>query len=483
MAKRRSLRWQLIMPLNAAVVLTVSAFLLWDGVSEYHALMDRKRTALQAEARTVLAAVRQNHDKPQAIQEYIDRIAGHAQLSSPGHHVVAQVGDEVYQAASSHLDPAGMLQSMQEGAAGADKMAMAEDGRIVVGTFAFHPRRPAQQSVPITVWVSEHLDDVLQELRQQVLRRVLSVVALGVLIVIVVNIAVSRLVARPLRSVVHAARSLKAGNLGTQAPAPRTEELGFLADEFNSMSTALAAADHERHLQMEKARRIQERLLPSPERVAGLKAACAYLPANEVGGDYFDVFPREDGRLMLTIADVTGHGVPAAMGAAMLKTLFLAASERTAAPDRILAEVDKGFSNVVLPDDFASMAVAAVDREAGCLRYASAGHPPSYFLRPGEAGRLLSSTGPLLAIPLSEPWQTTELAVRPGDRLLMVTDGLADAVGPQGERLGESRLAALIEETRQAPLDAACRQIMDRIAVFCGSASQRDDMTILAVEF
>jgi low affinity Fe/Cu permease len=112
MAQRRSLRWQLIMPLNAAVVLTVSAFLLWDGVSEYHALMDRKRAALQAEARVVLAAIRQNHDKPQAIQEYIDRIAGHAQLTSPGHHVAAKVADAVYQAASGHVDPAGMFQSM-----------------------------------------------------------------------------------------------------------------------------------------------------------------------------------------------------------------------------------------------------------------------------------------------------------------------------------------------------------------------------------
>jgi serine phosphatase RsbU (regulator of sigma subunit) len=65
----------------------------------------------------------------------------------------------------------------------------------------------------------------------------------------------------------------------------------------------------------------------------------------------------------------------------------------------------------------------------------------------------------------------------------MVTDGLADAADPRGERLGDRRLEALIEETRQAPLDAACRQIMDRIAIFCGAAPQRDDMTMLAVEF
>jgi serine phosphatase RsbU (regulator of sigma subunit) len=137
----------------------------------------------------------------------------------------------------------------------------------------------------------------------------------------------------------------------------------------------------------------------------------------------------------------------------------------------------------VLPDDFASMVVAMVDRPAGCLRYASAGHPASYFLRPGEAIRPLTSTGPLLAIPLPEPWLTTEAAVRPGDRLLIVTDGLADAANAAGERLGERRLEALIQETRLAPPDVACRQVMDRIRVFCGTAPQRDDMTILAIEF
>ncbi|MCX5685551.1 MAG: SpoIIE family protein phosphatase, partial [Planctomycetota bacterium] len=412
MPRRRSLRWQLIMPLNAAVVLTLSAFLVWDSASEYRELMERKRDALQAEARTLLPAVRQNHDKPQAIQEYLDRIASHAQAASPGHHVAAKVGDEVYQAASNHEDPPAMLRAMQEGAAGPDKVAVAEDGRIVVGSAEFKPKRN-QQGVATTVWVSEHMEDVLGELWQQVFRRVLSLVVLGVMIAIVVNIVIARRVSRPLRAVVDAARRLKAGDFGAQAPASRTEELGFLADEFNAMSAALAMADRERRLQMEKARRIQERLLPSAEAAAGMKVACAYRPANEVGGDYFDIFPREDGRLMLAIADVTGHGVPAAMGAAMLKTLFLAASERTADPERILAEVNKGFANVVLPDDFASMVVAAVDRKAGCLRYAGAGHPASYFLRPGEAMRLLASTGPLLAVPIDEPWLATQVAVRP----------------------------------------------------------------------
>jgi len=474
MVRRRSLRWQLIVPLNAAVALIVSAFLVWDGVTEYHVQIAAKRSALQEEAAIISPLAQRMSRNRQDLQGYVDDVCGRAQQTSPGHHVAVQVGDEVFHAHSNHKDPQAMLAAMQAAAADRSGRAVAEDGRIVVGA----ARRGAT-----TVWVSEHLDDVLRDLWRQVLRRILSLMALAAAIALVVNLMVTRHVARPLRAVVDAARRLKAGRLGAQAPVARTEELSFLADEFNAMSAALAAADRERRLQMEKARRIQERLLPARDIGSGLRLACVYEPASEVGGDYFDILPRDGGGLILAVADVTGHGVPAAMGAAMLKMLLLGAAERTAEPERLLEEVNKGFAAVTLPEDFASMMVAVVDPGGRRVRYASAGHPAAYFLRPGDPIKALPATGPLLAIPLREPWHTVELAVQPGDRLLMVTDGLAEAANVQGQFLGQERLATLVEETRSDPLDKACRRVVDRIILFRGAAAQSDDMTVLGVEF
>jgi sigma-B regulation protein RsbU (phosphoserine phosphatase) len=473
MVRRRSLRWQLIVPLNAAVALIVSAFLVWDGVTEYHVQIAGKRSALQEEAAIIAPVAQRMSRNPQDLQGYVDDVCGRAQQTSPGHHVAVQVGDEVFQAHSNHKDPPAMLAAMQAAAADRSGRAVAEDGRIVVGA----ARRGAT-----TVWVSEHLDDVLRDLWRQVLRRVLSLMALAAAIALVVNLMVTRHVARPLRAVVDAARRLKAGRLGVQAPVAKTEELSFLVGEFNAMSAALAAADRERRLQMEKARLIQERLLPPPDIGSGLRLACVYEPATEVGGDYFDILPRNGG-LILAVADVTGHGVPAAMGAAMLKMLLVGAAERTAEPERLLEEVNKGFAAVTLPEDFASMMVAVVDPGGRRVRYASAGHPAAYFLRPGHPVKALPSTGPLLAIPVREPWHTVELAVQPGDRLLMVTDGLAEAANVQGQFLGQERLATLVEETRSDPLDKACRRLVDRIMLFRGAAAQSDDMTVLGVEF
>jgi sigma-B regulation protein RsbU (phosphoserine phosphatase) len=462
------------MPLNAAMVLILSAFLVWDGKSEYDAQIHEKRNDLQAEAALLLPAVARLRRDPENLQAQIDEVCAQAQDISPGHHIVVEVGPAVFHAHSLHQNSTGVLEAMRRAVASPDGLADAESGRVVAAA--------ARRGPTLTVWVADRLDVIEQDLWRQVFRRVVSLLALGAAVTVVVNLLIRHLVGRPLRGLVDSVRRIKAGELGVQAPPPRTQELGFLADEFNAMSTALAAVDRKRRAQMEKARRIQERLLPTPGTAAGLVMACVYEPASEVGGDYFDVLPRDDGTVLLAVADVTGTGVPAAMGAAMLKTLLTTAAQRSPTPDRILADVGKGFAAVSLSEDFASMVVVILDCAAGRLTYANAGHPAAYFLRPGEPVRPLLSTGPLLAIPLEEPWQTVTLDLRPGDRLIMVTDGLLEALGVTGERFGAVRLVALVEEYRGEPLAAMCRRLVDRVRTFQGGQAQEDDMTVLAVE-
>ena len=473
-AKRRSLRWQLILPLNVAVAVIVVSFLAWDTWSEWGTHLEEKRITLGDEAETVLSAVLLHEADPEeTLQGFVDEACGYAQRTSPGHHIVVQNGDEVLQAASDHRDPAGMLESMREGAASASGLAWAEDGQIIVGSAG---RDDA------SVWVSEHLDDVRGVLRRQVLRRVVSILVLGGVIGVVINLLVSRLVTRPLRGIVDSVRRMKAGELGVQAPPSKTEELEFLTDEFNAASAALAAADQERRFQMEKARQIQDRLLPSPKTAAGLGAAFIYEPASEVGGDYLDIRPTEGGKVVLSMADVIGHGVPAAMGAAVLKTLLGCACAQATWPDLVLSTIRQSADDILMDSDFASMIVVALDRSAGRLWYASAGHPPGYLIQPGRPIRGLPATGPLLGVPGTQAWETVSMDVRPGDRLVLVTDGLMEAANEAGEPYGLQRLEAAVEEFRAEPPDRLCHRIMERVRAFRGAAAQNDDMTILAIE-
>jgi len=127
--------------------------------------------------------------------------------------------------------------------------------------------------------------------------------------------------------------------------------------------------------------------------------------------------------------------------------------------------------------------VVVVDRAGGKLRYASAGHPPAYLLRPGEPIRLLPATGSLLGIPGATGWETVALDVRPGDRLVMVTDGLMDQPCSKGGRFGIARLEAAIEEGRAEPLERLCQIVMHGVDFCRMDGPPGDDVTMLAAEF
>jgi len=265
-------------------------------------------------------------------------------------------------------------------------------------------------------------------------------------------------------------------------------ELGFflvvslLVSRLKVANEGLEAKVREKTSEMEKARQIQDRLLPSPETVSRLGAAFLYKPASEVGGDYLDIRPMPGGTVLLAMADVIGHGVPAAMGAAILKTLLGHACDQAARPDRVLATIRRDTADILVGSDFASMIVVALDRSASRLWYASAGHPCGYLIQPDRPIRGLPATGPLLGIPGTQAWETVSMDVRPGDRLVLVTDGLMDAANEAGEQFGRQRLETAVEEFRADPPDRLCRHIMERVRAFRGVAAQNDDMTILAIE-
>jgi sigma-B regulation protein RsbU (phosphoserine phosphatase) len=271
--------------------------------------------------------------------------------------------------------------------------------------------------------------------------------------------------------------------LGVQAGPFQTAELAYLARAINSMSFSLAEADRERRTQMAKARRIQEHLLPGADGAPGLRSARLFLPAADVGGDYFDIFRLSDQSWLSCMADVTGHGVSAAMGAVVLKALLLEAAERHTAPGEILGRLNDRFAAVSLPEDFASMFVARWYPGAARLEYASAGHETAYFLSASGVLRELPSTGPLLGLQEGGRWEEVTVPVAGGDRLLLVTDGVTETRAPDGRLFGRQQLAGLFSGGRAMPLDEMVRQVDRALAAHRANLPAGDDVTLLAVEF
>ncbi len=217
-AKRRSLRWQLLVPLNAALLIIVGLFLVVDVRSVWQTLLDEQRAALDDEAESVLSAIiHMGAGPPATWQSYINEVSAKAQKTSPGHYIAAEIGLAVIQSASTRTNPQRQLEAMRVAALSPDHQAPAEGGRILVGSAQFGPFR---------VWVSEHLDDVRQVLVRAVERRIAALVALAAILGLVVNLLVERLVTRPLARVVDSVRRVRAGHFGSQSPAPAPRNSG-----------------------------------------------------------------------------------------------------------------------------------------------------------------------------------------------------------------------------------------------------------------
>jgi phosphoserine phosphatase RsbU/P len=232
--------------------------------------------------------------------------------------------------------------------------------------------------------------------------------------------------------------------------------------------------------ELEIARRIQMEILPSEfPRSAHFDVAARYVPMTSVAGDFYDFLVADEKQAGLLIADVAGHGVPAALIAAMVK--MAASSQRANAgdPGALLAGM-----NAVLcgntQNQFVTAAFVHLDAVSGSLRYSAAGHPPMLLLRGGEVMKV-EENGLILAAFSSATYTT---AVRPlvaGDRLMLYTDGIVEAANAAGDEFGHDRLCALLRESAEL----SPRETVDHIvaAVRNWARSQGDDLTVLLCDY
>ena len=248
--------------------------------------------------------------------------------------------------------------------------------------------------------------------------------------------------------------------LGKQAhaPAERPQRLAFTAGQTNVVSTfseflAIQVLNHRmqeeqvtRRLvehELSIASQIQQSLLPRElPRLSGVQLAAGCRSAQQVGGDFYDVLRVSEHEVLLVIADVMGKGVPAAMFAAMLRTLVRASPELCRQPAALLARINGLlFHELSGVDMFITAQLAAFDTRTGRLAVAGAGHCP-LLIKPGmdSAVQLISPQGMPLGVQANTRFAEEILESTEGARVLLYTDGLTEAMNPQGEQFGQERL-------------------------------------------
>ncbi|HEX9942771.1 MAG TPA: SpoIIE family protein phosphatase [Thermoanaerobaculia bacterium] len=265
------------------------------------------------------------------------------------------------------------------------------------------------------------------------------------------------------------------------------EPLGFLlfVGGLGAIAARRVFAAQERlsaiRQELETARRIQAATLPQETpRIAGLDLAARYVPASEVAGDFYDFLPGESRRLGIFVADVSGHGVPAALVASMLKVAVAAQAAHAASPARVLSEVNQIFHGK-LKNQFITALYVHLDLEAARLTWASAGHPPPLLWRKRD-GRVeeLAHGGLVLGRLRRAAYTEASVAVEPGDRLLLFTDGIPEAASPAGEPFGDERLRAFLADHAGLSAEGIAETLLAKVSEWTGrSAGFADDLTLV----
>ena len=230
------------------------------------------------------------------------------------------------------------------------------------------------------------------------------------------------------------------------------------------------------------ARSIQQASLPKEvPTLAGWQISPFYQPAREVGGDFYDFFELEDGRVGVVVGDATGKGIPAALVAEATSNMLRAVAQAlgSSSPGEVLSRVNETLLARIPPNMFVTCFYAVLDAGSASLRYANAGHDLPYLWHGGDAGELRARGMPLGLMP-GMSYEEGEISLREGNCVLFYSDGLVEAHDPKGEMFGFPRLRTLIAE--HAEKESLEEALLEELYSFVGEGwEQEDDITLLTL--
>ena len=327
----------------------------------------------------------------------------------------------------------------------------------------------------------------------------LAVAVSGLVLLLGSMIAIfgAKTISRPIADLTEMTRRIAGGDFTQRIAISAKNEIGALAASFNEMTRRLnesiehlketTAAKERIESELQIAHEIQMSMVPKifppfPDR-SEFDIFAALVPAKEVGGDLYDFFFIDDDHLCFAVGDVSGKGVPASLFMAVTKTLFRATAGNGGTPGEILARLNTDICHDNESCMFVTFFCGILNVRTGQVNYSNGGHNLPYYLHGDGVSPLDNLGGISLGLMEQSPYASGRMVLRPGEALLLYTDGVTEAMDLNTTLYSDQRLEQFLGTNRGSAPRQIIGDLISDVRHFAGEAPQSDDITVLALHY
>ena len=318
-----------------------------------------------------------------------------------------------------------------------------------------------------------------------------SAILVNTSIFIVAGLCLTMLVSRnltlPFAEIIQTLQGVRNGRYDKRVRVTTNDEIGYTGDAINEMTEGLK--ERERLQQsLDIAMEVQQNLLPGQDpEIEGLDIAGTSMYCEETGGDYYDYLMTGDEdqkKICLVVGDVADHGIPSALLMTTARAFLRQRTSRSGELDQVVSDVNRQLTRDVEDSGrFMTLFICEIDRDHQIIHWVNAGHDPAMIYDRAN-GRFEDLTGNALPLGVSEraAYQKFDKSIRPGQIIMMGTDGIWEAQGPEGEMFGKERFKDIIRQHADQPAREIIQTIITAVDRFCHPLQRADDVTLVVTK-
>ncbi len=312
------------------------------------------------------------------------------------------------------------------------------------------------------------------------------------------------LLTRQLNKIKKFCEEVKTGNYdvelllpGQIAESSEENELLYLMRELNLMKHRIASRENslknalvklnDAHLQiqseLEMAEKIQNAIIPAKFPLSEtLQISGSYQPMGKVGGDFYDVFMIDEKKLGIIMADVCGHGLPAALITMTIKIAFSNSSLQCKNSAEIVSKVNQELFSIIGNMEYFTAFFGILDIETGYIEYTNAGHPDTFIIREDNTVDMLKTNSPIIGFLDKLEYKNNSSYMKKGDKLVLFTDGIIELKNKKRDCFGMERFIKTIQKNNELNNEDLINTIMNELVIFKGDVKNDDDISLLIVK-